>query len=65
MKPVFKSAAVTTSQNQQRWHEAILDTNLLCNGDNDAEFRMDFYLSRSDGNHKLLGSHSTSLNRLQ
>ena len=34
-KPVFKSAAVTTANSLQNWKEAVLDTNLLCNGNND------------------------------
>ena len=48
----------------RNWREAVLDTNLLCSNDLDADMRFDFMLLSDDGAHKLLGSHTTSMRKL-
>ena len=60
-KPVFKSEAQPVVKGQQNWREAHLDTNMLCNGDKEKDFRIDFMEARNDGNHKLIGSVTTNL----
>ena len=42
-----------------------MNTNTLCNGDLDADFRVDVYLASDDGVHKLLGSVESTVNKLQ
>lgn len=50
--------------NKQSWHECVLDTNLLCNGDHDAEFRIDFMAASNTGDHKNVGSKTLRINEL-
>ena len=49
----------------RNWREAVLDTNLLCSNDLDADMRFDFMLLSEVGDHKLLGSAMTSINQLK
>ena len=44
-KPVYKSAAAPNRKGNWAWHEALLNTNFLCNGNEQQEFRADFLMS--------------------
>lgn len=57
---VHKTEVAHSTQNP-KWHLISLTGRTLCNGDYDRTIKIDCYDSRSDGDHKLIGSCHTSL----
>ena len=62
-KPIYKSESQIKQGAGHRFREAVLNTNLI--GEKDQEFRLDFMIAQDSGNHKLLGSVTTSLENLE
>ncbi|KAG4072311.1 hypothetical protein HA402_004243 [Bradysia odoriphaga] len=61
---VLKTEVVKSTQNA-RWKPMTIKGRTLCNGDNDRTIKIDCYDSRSDGDHKLIGTCHTSLRTLK
>ena len=64
-KPVYRSEGQVKLTNRQIWREAVLDSNLLCDSDENRDIKIDFFEAQHDGNHKNIGSVTTSLYHLQ
>lgn len=60
---VYRSEVIRNSLNP-RWRPVELDTVSLCNSDPERTLRVDVYDEDSDGSHDLIGSFTTSLQRL-
>lgn len=60
---VFKTEVDRSTQNP-KWKPIRITARTLCNGDHDRSIKIDCYDSRSDGDHKLIGSCHTSLRAL-
>lgn len=64
-KPVYKSEIKPQNRGRQDWNEFKIDTQTLCNADEEQEIKLDFFRSVSSGNHKLLGTAFTSMGDLK
>ena len=53
-KPIYKSEGSSYQNGKQNWREAVLDTNLLCNTDENLELRIDVMLAQNNGDHKMM-----------
>lgn len=61
---VLKSEVVNSTQNP-KWKALTIKGRTLCNGDNDRTIKIDCYDSKSNGDHKLIGTCQTSLRELK
>ena len=55
-KPVYKSEGSTYQNGKQVWRDAIIDTLMLCNAEDDLEMRLDVMKADDRGNHKFIAS---------
>lgn len=62
-KPVYKSEAQVKQGGKHKFREAVLNTTLL--GEENDEFRVDFMIAQSSGNHTLIGSDTATIAELQ
>ena len=42
-KPVYRSEGQVKLTNRQIWREAVLDSNLLCDSDENRDIKIDFF----------------------
>ena len=63
-KPVYKSEGQPQMNGKQKWKDLVIETNLLCGGRDNEEWRIDFIAARADGNHKCIGTKNLSIDAL-
>lgn len=63
-KPVYKSEGQPMMNGKQRWHECLIDTTMLCNGDNTTEFRVDFMAAMDSGDHRCIGTKMLTIDEM-
>merc|ERR1719329_19112 len=64
-RPVYKTETKPGRDGMVNWTQILLDTDTLCNDDDDHKLKIDLFEFKREGTHKLLGSTTTTLDEFK